>query len=488
MLRRAHNIEIISTLVQSPPLRAILIVCLAVSVLLPTYSTLNIMPQFVDQLMKNIESDAQRTANHLASQLPRTAERLSRQHITGGFLTDLHQAISDFGIADIKIFSASGEVIFSTRPHDIGKMNTHDYFRGRVAKGEVYSKVKSKEGKSSEGDTLTRDVAEVYVPLMTGGTFRGAFEIYYDVTERRKALYQLLFRSSSILYSIACLVLVLSGAALCKASSAIIQRNRAERLLQEANHSLEAQVAQQTHEILVTQRISIEALASLAEFYDPETGEHLARIQQYTELLAAHLAENSVYAPYMNQRPEYLADIKLASLLHDIGKTAIAKEILLKPAKLDPEEFEQIKQHTVVAGEVLLKANTIFVESFNKDSYLALARDIATHHHERWDGKGYPHGLRGDDIPLSARIIALVDVYDALRSKRPYKRAWSHRETVDEIVRERGRQFDPHIVDAFWAIERRFEVISSRYRANEPPSLAGLDIRPEPNEAVPSVL
>lgn len=475
--------EVISTLLRHPLLRSIWIVCLTVATLLPTYSTAFIMPQFVDQLTSNIESDAWRTARNLASLLPLTTEPLGRQHITSSFHADLHQAMLDFEIADIKIFSANGEVIFSTRSKDMGKMNTLDYFRNRVAKGEVYSKIRSKEGRSSEGDFLTRDVAEVYVPLMSGNVFRGAFEIYYDVTERHRAMNQLLFRSSFMLYFIAFLVLILSGSALYKASSAIVQRDRAERLLQEANQGLEARVSEQTHEILVTQRISIEALASLAEFYDPETGEHLARIQEYTALLVTYLEESSAYSSYIREKPGYVADLELASLLHDVGKTAISKDILLKAAKLDPLEFEQIKQHTVVAGEVLLKANNVFVENFKKDSYLALARDIAVHHHERWDGKGYPLGLEGEAIPLSARIIALVDVYDALRTRRPYKNAWSHEDTVKEIARQKGKQFDPHLVDAFLAIEKEFNIVSSRHTVDEPQYFAECAISSAPGVA-----
>jgi response regulator RpfG family c-di-GMP phosphodiesterase len=461
MLQQNKPKEIIRTLLGTPLLRSILIVCLAVSILLPTYSTFFIMPHFVAQLMRNVESDAQRTAGHLASSLPHSTEPLSRQSVTNDFLSNLHRAIADFEIADIKIFSDKGEVIYSTRDKEIGTWNTRAYFWDTVAKGRIYSKVSSKAEQSAEGNVLTSDVAEVYAPLMAGDSFRGAFEIYYDVTKRKNILDRLLFRSSLILYSIAFLVLALSGIALWKASSAIIQRNQAELQLQEANQYLEARVADQTHEILVTQRISIEALASLAEFYDTDTGEHLLRIQEYTELLVSTLRENSAYSSYIESRPRYIADIQLASLLHDIGKTAIPKEILSKQGLLTPEEFEQVKQHTVIAGEVLLKANSIFVEIFGKDSYLALARDIATHHHERWDGKGYPHGLKGEDIPLSARIIALVDVYDALRSNRPYKEAWPHQAAVDNIVRERGTQFDPHIVDAFLVIEKKLQSISS---------------------------
>lgn len=461
MTEAGHTKKILLTLLRTPLLRSILILCLSISILLPTYSTIYIMPQFVEHLMHIVEGDARQTAHHLATQMPQASERLTRESITPAFIGVLQKAMADFEIADIKIFSYRGEVIFATKSQDLGKINTCSYFWDTVAKGKIYSKVNEKAGKSLEGEALTRDVAEVYIPLMAAGSFRGAFEIYYDLTERKKPLDLLLRRSTLILYAIATLVFALSGLALFKASSAIMQRNETERQLQETNQFLEVRVAEQTREILMTQKISIEALASLAEYYDIHTGEHLSRMQKYTEILTAALGENSVYASYITAKPGYLTDIKLASLLHDIGKTAISKAVLTKPSKLTAEEFEEIKQHTVIAGEVLLKANRTFLETFNKDSYLALAHDIATHHHERWDGKGYPKALKGDEIPLSARIIALVDVYDALRTQRPYKEAWSHEDTMAEIVRERAKQFDPDIVDTFVTISERFRTVNS---------------------------
>ncbi len=448
-------------MMRSPLLRSLLLMCFALSILLPTYSSLFIMPKLVDQLMSNVENDALRTARHLSEQLLNKSERISRESITDNFISELSKSITDFEIADIKIFSANGEVIYSTKRLDIGKLNKNAYFWEKVAKGMTYSKFVPKKGKSAEGVTLTRDVAEVYIPLMTGNSFQGAFEIYYDVTDSKQSLNQLLFRSSVLFYFIAFIVLSFSVIALWKASSAIILRNRAEIELQEFNHSLERRIVEQTHEIIVTQRISIEALAGLAEYYDSNTGEHLVRIRHYTMLLLEKLINNSAYTVYLSERPGYLADLQLASLLHDIGKTAISKDILTKPSKLTPEEFEHVKLHTVIAGDVLFKANKLFIESFGKDSYLALARDIATHHHERWDGRGYPHGLSGEKIPLSARIIALVDVYDALRSKRPYKKAWCHEDAVAEIIRERGKQFDPGIVDLFMELSEEFEKASS---------------------------
>ncbi|HCD72540.1 MAG TPA: metal-dependent phosphohydrolase, partial [Thermovirga lienii] len=149
--------------------------------------------------------------------------------------------------------------------------------------------------------------------------------------------------------------------------------------------------------------------------------------------------------------------------LHDIGKTAVPYEILTKPGKLTPEEYRAMQKHTIIAGEVIEAANKEFRDKFGVDSYLALARDIALYHHEKWNGKGYPYGLSGQDIPLAARIVALADVYDALRSKRPYKEPWSHEDAMREIIRQSGEHFDPVIVEAFIELEDRFCEISKTY-------------------------
>ena len=137
----------------------------------------------------------------------------------------------------------------------------------------------------------------------------------------------------------------------------------------------------------------------------------------------------------------------------------IPKHILTKPSKLNSEEFEVIKMHSRLGGEVLKKANFIFKDNFNKDSYLKVASDIAMHHHEKWDGSGYPDKLKGKEIPKCARIVAIADVYDALRSKRVYKDAFSHEKAFNIIKEERAKSFDPELVDIFLEIHEEFEKI-----------------------------
>ncbi len=195
---------------------------------------------------------------------------------------------------------------------------------------------------------------------------------------------------------------------------------------------------------------TILGLAKLAEFRDSDTGQHLERIREYTKLIAENMAKKPKYIDYITE--EYIGDIYLSSILHDIGKVGVSDNILLKPGKLTPEEFEVIKTHSKLGGDALNA-----VDSHVKGrSFLTIGKEIAYYHHERWDGHGYPKGLSGEDIPLSARKVALADVYDALTSKRCYKEAYSHEKAKNIIVEESGKHFDPEVVEAFLECEQDF--------------------------------
>jgi response regulator RpfG family c-di-GMP phosphodiesterase len=156
---------------------------------------------------------------------------------------------------------------------------------------------------------------------------------------------------------------------------------------------------------------------------------------------------------------EYANDISLSSMLHDIGKVSIPDHVLLKPGKLDPEEWEMMKKHTVFGWEVLHKAD----RELGEQSFLTLAATIALSHHERYDGKGYPSGIAGEQIPLSARIAAIADVYDALTTSRPYKEAWSHERAMTEMLGQSGSQFDPVLLEIFRDLNHQFAEVRRRY-------------------------
>lgn len=198
------------------------------------------------------------------------------------------------------------------------------------------------------------------------------------------------------------------------------------------------------------------ALARLAETRDPETGYHLERIQSYSRLLAQALDQNAF--PEINR--QFIETLKATSPLHDIGKVGIPDRILLKPGHLNDKEFAIMKSHTTIGYETLRSA----YRKNPRAAYLRMSAEIARSHHERFDGSGYPQGLAGDDIPLSARIVALADVYDALISKRVYKEAFSHEKTRGIIIESRGSHFDPRLVDAFLAIEEDIHEVARRFR------------------------
>jgi len=213
--------------------------------------------------------------------------------------------------------------------------------------------------------------------------------------------------------------------------------------LETHNRDLEKLVAEQVQEISESQLATIFALAKLAESRDEDTGAHLERVQTLCRLLAARLAEEPRFKDHIGQA--YILNIHHASPLHDIGKVGIPDGILLKPGRLTPEEFEAMKAHTTLGAETLAAVR----QTYPKNSLLGMGIAIAKSHHERWDGKGYPEGLAGGDIPLSARIMAVADVYDALRSKRCYKPSFSHEKSLAILLEGRGTAFDPTVVDAF---------------------------------------
>jgi HD-GYP domain-containing protein (c-di-GMP phosphodiesterase class II) len=198
------------------------------------------------------------------------------------------------------------------------------------------------------------------------------------------------------------------------------------------------------------QKMAIMSLVKLMEYRDIETGLHLERMMKYTEILARELSHDENFNGYITGT--YITDIVSSCLLHDIGKVGIPDHILKKPAKLSPEEFEVMKQHTIYGGQSLLEAQ----QKVQGRSFLNMSKEIAFYHHEWWDGSGYPYGLKGENIPLSARIIAITDVYDALRSKRPYKEAFSHNTACDIISAETGTHFDSRITEAFFRCEKEF--------------------------------
>ena len=207
----------------------------------------------------------------------------------------------------------------------------------------------------------------------------------------------------------------------------------------------------------LTRDIVIFSMAKLAESRDPETGNHLERIRYYSKTLAQAMADSNVLGSEIDNL--FIENIFLTSPLHDIGKIGIPDYVLLKPGRYDDRDYEIMKTHSRVGYETISEA----LKRYPKADYLRMSAEIALSHHEKFDGSGYPNGLKGEEIPLSARIVALSDVYDALVTKRVYKNPYPHDMVRNMIVEERGTHFDPVVVDAFLSCEERFIEIFKKF-------------------------
>ncbi|WP_319762517.1 two-component system response regulator [Maridesulfovibrio sp.] len=227
--------------------------------------------------------------------------------------------------------------------------------------------------------------------------------------------------------------------------------------LKEHKDNLEKVVKERTRELALVKKVTIETFAALAEWRDPETGGHIARTQNYVKALAKHAMKHENFAAELNE--ELIETLYLSAPLHDIGKIAVPDAILLKPGKLTGEEFEEMKKHAKYGSDALANAE----RSLGGNSFLHNAREISLNHHEKWDGSGYPMGISGEDIPLSARIMAIADVYDALISRRVYKPPFPHSKAVRIITEGRGTHFDPRLVDVFWDIQEEFREIALEF-------------------------
>jgi len=233
---------------------------------------------------------------------------------------------------------------------------------------------------------------------------------------------------------------------------------RMSDVLRDRNLVLKDEIDKGVQEIRAIQETTIHAMASLAETRDNETGNHIRRTQNYVKTLAQTLSKHPRFLHYLTD--EQIEMLYLSAPLHDIGKVGIPDHILLKPGRLDAAEFEIMKTHTTLGYQSILSAS----ERLSGGSgFLTCAMEIALSHQEKWDGSGYPQGLSGDAIPISARLMAVADVYDALISERYYKKAFSHESAVGIILEGRGSHFDPDVVDAFQRIERKFVEIATKF-------------------------
>ncbi|MGD8110020.1 response regulator [Vibrio sp. TRT 17S01] len=241
-----------------------------------------------------------------------------------------------------------------------------------------------------------------------------------------------------------------------------LRLKEARTALARQNEVLEVKVQERTHELEEIQNATMMAMASLAETRDNETGNHIRRTQQYIKALADELVLEGKFLEELTEAN--IATIYKSAPLHDIGKVGIPDSVLLKPGKLTNEEFEIMKSHTSLGKDVI---ETVERSIDFQCDFLMYAKEIAHYHQEKWDGSGYPEGLKGNEIPISARMMAIADVYDALISKRVYKPAFPHEKAVSIIEEGAGQHFDPVMVKAFLAIEQQFKSIAETYKDDD---------------------
>jgi len=231
--------------------------------------------------------------------------------------------------------------------------------------------------------------------------------------------------------------------------------------MQKYNSELETRVREQVAALTSAQLGAIFAMSKLAESRDPETGAHLERMREYCKVISIQLSKLEKYKDIIDEC--FVNDIYAASPLHDIGKVGIDDNVLLKPGKLTDDEWVIMKTHPIIGADTLREVD----KQHPGNSLIRMGVQIAEGHHEKWDGSGYPYGLKGEEIPLVARILAIGDVYDALTSKRCYKEAFSHEKSAAIIREGKGKHFDPVVVDAFDTIEDEFKRIRAYYVDDE---------------------
>lgn len=238
-----------------------------------------------------------------------------------------------------------------------------------------------------------------------------------------------------------------------------LRLKQASDFLKDNNLFLQKEISRRLEENQQIQDISIRALAHLAETRDPETGDHILRTQLYVETLAKALQNHPRFCDEIDD--DYIDLLSKSAPLHDIGKVGIPDNILLKPGKLDADEWEIMKTHALLGAQAIEMAE----KDINQEvEFLIEAKNIARWHHEHWDGGGYPDGLLGDEIPISARLMAIADVFDALISRRVYKEPFSFEKAREIILQGAGKQFDPDVIQAFKSVYDTFIAIAEKYQ------------------------
>lgn len=335
----------------------------------------------------------------------------------------------------VKMWGADGTILWSDKKEIVGKNYQDNPQFIEAMKGRISYEMAEPHKIENVTEAGRGRVLEIYVPVERNGNIIGVLEVYESV----EAFYGEIQDTTQTVW----IWVTAAGYLLYTLLFVVFYRS----------YTGEQMTAQRLRE---TQEATIMALAYQAELRDREVGRHIERASRYVEILARELGRYDQYRSYLTN--SYIEDLVKAAPLHDIGKVGIPDAILNKAGGLTEQEFEHIKQHCEYGALVLKKAE----EKLTFQSFLKIAMQLVMYHHENWNGRGYPHGLSGKDIPLSARIMAVADVYDAIRSRRPYKDPLTHAEAISIILQKKGEHLDPEIVEVFLKREKEFAEIALR--------------------------
>src|SRR3989338_4502180 len=381
----------------------------------------NFFPRVVAYVVKDKSEARSLLASGKGAQMPLEFE---------GLAAELQSLGSVF---DVKIWDLQGTIVWSSKKELVGKNFKDDLDFKLASGGKVSGAFMRPDKDENRLGRYSETALEIFAPIIFNNETIGVVEFYESARELLVRIKQgvLVIWTSVIAAGILLYVLLFFI-------------------------FFKAHQTQKSNTIKLERTVDaiIYALAYLAEIRDVETGRHLERTGLYVGIIARELLRSSPYSKYLSQH--YITDLMKSSPLHDVGKVGVSDAILHKPGKLTPEEFGEMQKHCEHGAKILIEAD----KKLGFQSLLTMAIQIAQYHHERWDGKGYPRGIPGENIPLSARIMALADVYDALRSKRCYKEAYTHVESVKIILDGKSTQFDPCVVNAFLSGEKEFEKIS----------------------------
>ncbi len=385
----------------------------------------NLNKYLIDELIEGLKKSefAKPDITHAGADQPiagndiEAKEKFLSDHIGEGlFIVDMNNAIIFYNNIFAKMFGLKKEQITGKKLGDIIKIANNDNYFINWKKGHAEPKKVDIEANDTE---IRKYYSITYSPVMDKGKIINTCGIIRDIT---------------------------------------LQKN-----LENSIHLSRLETENLNRKLLNIQNAIILGFSKLSEYKDKETGGHLDRIQNYVRVLAQKLYTDELFIDYESKKnyitEAYIEEITLSSLLHDIGKVSIPDNILLKPGRLTDDEYQYMQQHARIGGDALTYLHDIVGEQ----SFLTIAKEIAYYHHEKWNGKGYPFSLKQEEIPLSARIVSLCDVYDALTTKRPYKAAYSHERSCEIIYDLAGIQFDPVIISIFSSIENEFKIIRRKF-------------------------